>query len=279
MAFALVLMLSAMAFVLADNQTTNYSGNNTQLIAPAPVIGSLNTNDNFNESASSWNIAWEQLKIMLTFNPEKKAELQLRLADLRLNQAKIAADDNNTEAMQKALDAHDKLITQIQDEIQKMNSANNTNSTRESIVGLVGLERAIQVHEARITRLNKLLSSSNLTADEKAKIEVRITQVQNNTAQLTSIASQKENKLKTKLMEIGNFTEAQAQQAINSLRSSQNMSQLRQNVQAISNETRAQMLKARQAAMQNRSLNRTFIRPMNRSLNRTLALNTSNASS
>ena len=109
--FAMVLMLSALSFVVAEENST--ATNETLVIAPAPVA------DDFDET-SSLRIGWEKVKLALTFNQEKKARMELKLAEMRLNQARHAAKNNNTEAMQKALEAHDKIIQRIQERVQKI---------------------------------------------------------------------------------------------------------------------------------------------------------------
>ena len=243
----MALMLSAMSFVMAEDNSSNVSDaialyNDTSnlsegiVISPAPIQDELNET----EDVSSGKIGWEQLKIMLTFNQEKKAEMELKLAELRLIQARHAAKNNNTEAMQKAMDAHDRIIQRIQDRVQKMESKNDANSTRERLGGLVGLERAIQVHEEKVAKLGELLNNSNLTEDQRSKIEERMLRAQNNTNHLQEIEVEKSDKLKTKLMAVANLTEEQAQAAIDAIRDSKNKEELKQNVQDIREQAREQ---------------------------------------
>jgi len=197
------------------------------------------TSENSNESVNSWKIGWQQLKILLTFNQEKKIAGQLKLADMRLIQATKAAENNNTQGMQKALEAYDKIIQRMDDRMQKLESQNNENSTKQKLGGLFGLQTAIEAHQARIARLNDLLNSSNLTEQQISVIQAQIAQAENNTAHLIEIQNQVEDNLKTKLMAVGNYTEEQAQQIIDDLENS-TKHQFKQDVKNLENEIKAQ---------------------------------------
>ncbi len=165
------------------------------VLMAAPLILAESASDNSGASieaeaaadddatASSGEILLNRVKTWLTFNQEKKAELELKLAELRLIQARVAARNNKTEAMQKALEAHEEILNRIRERIEKL-SARNISSDK-----FVGLARAIQVHEVRITRLNSLLESVNLTDDQRARVEARLSNVENVASKLRNIES------------------------------------------------------------------------------------------
>ncbi len=135
---------------------------------------------NENESINGLKMGWRNVEIWFTFNQEKKAEKELDLARLELIRAKIAAKNDNSVAMEKALDAHQKILDRVEKRVGK--------------VKLTGLERAIQVHEARIAKMNEILANANLTAEQKTKIEAKITKATNVTAKLSELNNEKKEK-------------------------------------------------------------------------------------
>ncbi len=256
----IALMLSTLSFVLAEDSNDSSSAialyNDTSnlpdgiVIAPAPG----NISDDFNET-SSWKIGWQQIKIAMTFNEDKKAQMELKLAEMRLNQARHAAKNNNSEAMQKALEAHDRIIQKIQERVQKMESRGDENSTKEKIGNLYALQQAVQVHEERIAKLGALLENENLTEQEKQVIQMRLEKAQNNTAHLQEVQTEKEDKLKTKLMAVANITEEQAQSIVDALRESKDKEEFKKNMEDAKQQVKEQREQQREERKQQRETN------------------------
>jgi chromosome segregation ATPase len=202
---AVGLVFTSMHLVAAEDNT---SGNGTpNLISANPDTTSVSDAEatlNESEDISSLTMGMKQVGVWFTFNQEKKAQKELQLAKLQLIRAKIAARNNNTIAMEKALEAHDRLIEKVQarvDRISKSNAGGN----------LTGLGRAIAVHEARIVKLNALLENENLTEAQKAKLGQRLAHIENVTAKLRSIEGKiddKLQKLESRLEAVKNKTES-----------------------------------------------------------------------
>ncbi len=191
-----LLLLSVLAVAFAqENNTTNTN----QGAASEQAAQDLNESD-----AGSFKIGMQQLKVMFAFNQEKKANLELELARLRLIQAKIAAEKNNTVALQNAIDKHEKLMEKIKARI---------NATSKKGGNVTGLERAIEVHNRRITALNNILQNTNLTEDQRAKIEMKLGHAENVTAKLTALESKLEARKKTNITQ--NIAPSAGQQSEN----------------------------------------------------------------
>lgn len=167
-----------------------------------------------NETISNLEVVGAQVRTWFTFNQEKKAEQELKLARLRLIQARIAAKNNNTIAMEKALEAHERIISRVQERMNKIRNASNPNDLNASAMGVVGLERAILVHEARINRFNELLTDANLTQAQRDRIENRISHAETVTTQLKELNAEKKEQIKTGLMTARNITEEEADDLI-----------------------------------------------------------------
>lgn len=191
---ALFLMLFSFSFALAENDTANVSivSNETPMLISAPVDVEL---DNVSETEATGNLFWKKLDIWFTFNQEKKAEKELKLAELQLVRARVAARNNNTRAMENALEAHKQLIERVQERISKIENGNASQK-------LVGLDRAIQVHQARIARFNAQLNNSNLSAEQIEKLQEKIEQVQENTDHLREVAQEKRDRIEQRAMNL-----------------------------------------------------------------------------
>lgn len=194
--FAIGLAMVILPIVLADDNTSANAGTeNPVLIAANPnaQVSDSISDLNVSEDVSSWRMGWKQVGIWLTFDQEKKAQLELDLARLQLIRTKIAAMKNDSTAMEKALDAHDKLLNDFEARAEKLSNAGGN---------VTGLNRAIAVHEARIQKLNELLASANLTDAQKSKFEARLMHIENVTAHLSNLNT----KIESRVQKIENRT-------------------------------------------------------------------------
>jgi hypothetical protein len=193
---ALFLMLFSFSFAMADNIDNSSDGDTPMLIS------AQEDDSNISESEAMGNLFWKKADIWFTFNQEKKAEKELKLAELQLIRARVAAKNNNSEAMMNALEAHQRLIEKVQNRVSKFEDKDSAAKLRNATDKLVGLERSVEVHELRIERLNVLLNDSNLSADEIARIQLRIEQAENSTQHLRDVseAQRERNELKIKAM-------------------------------------------------------------------------------
>jgi len=224
----LLVGLFAVSFAMADDSGNKCFGS-TDGISKCSANESVNEIDaSLNESVNGWKIGWQNTKIAFTFNKEKKAEMELKLADMRLIQAKIAAKNNNSIAMEKALFAHEKILVRVQERVKKIDGASDEKGVRNSAEKLVGLDRAIEVHQIKIDRLNALLQNENLTSDEKTRIESMLAKAENSTVHLQEVQDMQKEKIQTRLMAIGNMTENESKKVISGIEDAQNLKELKQ---------------------------------------------------
>lgn len=229
-ALALILSVFLVHGVLAENETGVINNSVTSL----DNSSIQEINDDLNESVSGFRMFKEKLGLWFTFSQEKKAEKELKLARLELIRAKVAANNNNSVAVERALDAHEGLIEKVKARINKIDGKADREGIKDSVSKLVGLERAIEVHEAHIQRLNDLIANnSNLSEEQIAKIQDRIAMVENNTAKLKEIEADKKDKFKTKLMAVTNMSEEEANAEIQNLENAKNLSAVKRMVAVI----------------------------------------------
>jgi len=201
---ALFLMLFSFSFALAENETVN-SSDVPMLISEPPVVN-LNATD-----VGSGKIFWKEVGLWFTFNQEKKMEKDMELAQMRLQQAEFATANNMTQAAENALDAYEKLIARAEKRRALINEGNSTDSR---VLRLAAMDQAIFAHQERIQKLSDYLATANLTDEQKAKIQDRLNKAENVTTHLHEVQSEKEDKMKTRLMAERNMTEAEAEAKI-----------------------------------------------------------------
>jgi hypothetical protein len=168
-----------------------------------------------NESVSDSEVAWKSFKLWFIFNQEKKINAELDLARLRLAQANRAAERNDTEDMEKAMEKHERIMNKIQEQMDKFEIGSDVNDSANK---LLGLENAIGRHEQRIAFLNYVFANANLTEEQRAKIEERMARVENVTARLNEVQQEKQDRITTRLMAEGNLTEEQAKRVLEIMR-------------------------------------------------------------
>jgi uncharacterized protein YxeA len=223
-----LLAISMFSFAMAEENSTNIEEPNITQTVDQTTVNEIN--DDLNESVNVFKVGWLKLDILLTFNQEKKAEKELKLARLELIRSKIAAKNNDTEAMEKAIDAHNRILERIQKRMDSIDGESTKQGIKNSATKLISLERAIQVHEARIAKFNEILASENLTDEQRLKIQAKIGQAENNTAHLNEVKDAQEEKLRTRLMAVSNMTEEQANAEIQELEDAQNLSAVKKMV-------------------------------------------------
>ena len=124
------LMLLVMPAIYAEDDATDSSAaislyddtsnvSEGMVISPGPETAQTDDLDE-TESTNGLKLGWKNLELWLTFNDEKKVEKELVLARLQLIRAKIAAKNNDSAAMERALAAHEKIINRIETQMHKI---------------------------------------------------------------------------------------------------------------------------------------------------------------
>jgi uncharacterized coiled-coil protein SlyX len=179
MIVALMAMLIAMPLVVATNQSVVN-------LTSSSVNTSITTQNLSEEDVTATRIGWEKIKIWFTFSQEKKARLEMDLANLRLIQARVAAKNNNSEAMNRALVAHQTIIDRLQERLTRLSGQNVSNNDT------TGLQNSIIEHQNRITQLQNMMNNSNLTEEQVLRIQARISQAEDVTDRLQEIQDKRE---------------------------------------------------------------------------------------
>ena len=186
------------------------------VFASSLVFAEENLADNVNSApatdVSSGKIFWKEVGLWFTFNQEKKMEKEMELAQLRLQQAEYASQNNRTKAAEKALDSYNRLMEKANKRSELIKSKEIADS---NVLQLAAMDQAILVHQERIEKISNILATANLTDEQRANLEERLSKAQNSTLHLQEVQASKEDKIKTKIMAKGNLTEDEAEVEIN----------------------------------------------------------------
>ena len=204
---AVVLLISLIPMAFAEEN----------LISPASGLDSETVSDintGIDGTDGAGKMLGQRLGLLFTFDKEKKAEKELKLARLELIRARIAVEHNDTKALEKALENHERWMQRVEARVNITSDDPTREGINKSLNNLVGLERAIDVHEFHIARLNLLINESNLTEEQIAQVQEKINQIEDSIAHLNDVQDSKKDRLKTKLMAVSNMTDDEAEDEI-----------------------------------------------------------------
>jgi len=210
---ALVLVLAVFPQVIAEEVVLeNETNTEDSVIAPASV-------EETNETVTPAQLRRARWQIWFTFNKERKAERQLRLAEMELIRARMAAMKNDSKTLHEALKNQEDLLEKVRKTVQNRREKNTEEGINQTTTWLTGIDRAIEVHENKITRLNLLISEgTNLTEEQISLIQEKINQTQEVIGHLKEVQTQQGERIKTKFMAMENLTEEQADAQLNQIR-------------------------------------------------------------
>ncbi len=199
---ALFLMLFSFSFALAED--TNDS--DVPMLISAPVADDLsNVSD-----ISSGTVFMKEVGLWFTFNQERKMEKEMELAQMRLQQAEFATLHNRTQNAEKALEAYGKLIERV----NKRGESVQANNVSVSALRLAAMDQAILSHQERLMKISSHLDNADLTEEQRVRLQERFAHAENVTGHLQEVQSEREERIKTRLMAEGNLSEAEAEARI-----------------------------------------------------------------
>ncbi len=174
--------------------------------------------------------ALERINLALTFNKVRKAEKGLEIAKERLLEAKKMAEEGNVKAMERAQVEHDKVIEGVKARIGELQEDKTENRTKESIREVVGLQRAIQVHEYRIEVLKDVLAKEELSDEAREAIREAIEKMENKTEVMKQKAEERKGKMKIRLMAIIEKTEEEVEEEIENIEDEEGLTDAKKKV-------------------------------------------------
>ncbi len=153
--------------------------------------------------------AMENINLALTFGEEAKARKRLELARERIIEAKVMAERNKVEALQKAKEAHQKHLLELRINLEKLKKDNPRDEMKinaEIEQKLEGQETASAALAAKI----ELKLRGNLTEAQMQKLTALIESLKNESAKAKLELRSEKAKAKVRLRAKESLTEEQA---------------------------------------------------------------------
>src|SRR3989344_7462630 len=109
--FIILVFLASLVSVSADNLITTDAEleQETQAVIDSeitedPELADVGTTPD--QAGYGLKLGWEKVRLALTFNQERKADLSLRLAELRLKEARLMVANDRIEYMDRLREEH-----------------------------------------------------------------------------------------------------------------------------------------------------------------------------
>ena len=154
-------------------------------------------------------IALEKIRFALTFNKQDKAELALRLAGKRLEEAKVMAKENKIEALARAKEEHRKLIEKAKVNLQV------SGEDEEDLEEQSEIEVEIEGQESKLEDLENfaLIKAKGLTDEQRQKLLALMEEFRNQNAEIRLKVAQNKQEIKVRLKAKGlNETELEGRE-------------------------------------------------------------------
>lgn len=140
-------------------------------------------------------IALEKLRMGLTFDKEKRAELALKLADKRLEEARLMARENKIEAFQRVKEEHARLILKAKQNLEVSGEDEDDFEEHSELeVELSSQENKLDDIENTI-----LIKSKGLTEEQRQKLLSLMEEFKSQNAEIKIKVSENKQEIKTRL--------------------------------------------------------------------------------
>lgn len=149
----------------------------------------------------NFDVALDQIKLLLTFDNTAKARVGLEIARERLGEVREMALKNKLEAMQRAQTEHRSSLDAVRTSVSVLSRANSTQEVEDE----VEIERGLEEHEDEVETVSqeidvKIKIKGNITSEQQALINSILSRLQNVTGEvkIKIVAKKGETKIKIK---------------------------------------------------------------------------------
>jgi hypothetical protein len=169
----------------------------TAVLAQENTVGSKALEVSNNQSQASTSVFWDKVRLAFTFNDEKKAEINLKIADKRAEKAGQLLEKNMTEEAQKYVEKHDKAINDSEENFDNIATNGDNESVLNALRATVKMQYLLDLHKEKFitvhseilerqsermdeSKLNHLESAFSKIENKSDEAEARIAQKQEN---------------------------------------------------------------------------------------------------
>jgi len=169
----------------------------TAVLAKENTVGSKTLEVSNDKSQTSTSVFWDKVRLAFTSNNEKKAEINLKIADKRAEKAGQLLEENMTEEAQKYVEKHDKAINDSEENFDKIATNGDNESVLNALKATVKMQYLLDLHKEKFVtvhsgilerqsermdenKLNHLEGAFSKIENKSGEAEARIAQKQEN---------------------------------------------------------------------------------------------------
>lgn len=112
------------------------------------------------------DVAFDKLRYRFIMNKQERAKIKLEITGERLAEMKEMAEQNKTREMDKAQEAHQEMLNELQDDVDELENGNNTEENN-----ITGIQRGMQNHIRALEKvMARIQAKENIPAATKEKL-------------------------------------------------------------------------------------------------------------
>lgn len=177
LAILLIFLISLVPVHSEDNLTTDAVNNEIEQLSETQDTNDIDPGTTPDKAGYGLKIALEKIGLVFTFNKAKKAELELKLAEKRLAEARLMANENKIDALLRAKEEHKKLIEKVKSDLK------DSGDSEADLDKRIELENNLEDQGNRIEDLESviLVKTKGLTDEQRQKLLDLIEEFKNQT--------------------------------------------------------------------------------------------------
>ncbi|MEK6835142.1 MAG: DUF5667 domain-containing protein [Nanoarchaeota archaeon] len=191
----LIFLVSLVPAHSENNITTDAVNNEIEQLAETQNTNNINPGTTPDKAGYGLKIALEKIGLAFTFNKEKRTQLALNLAEKRLEEARLMANENKIDALLRAKEEHKKLIEKVKSDLK------DSGDSEADLDKRIELENNLEDQGNRIEDLESaiLVKTKGLTDEQRQKLLDLIEEFKNQTADVKVKVSENKQEIITKL--------------------------------------------------------------------------------
>ncbi len=154
------------------------------------------------------SVALDRIRLALTFNKEKKAELGLKIAEKHLMKAKVLAMKGKAKGLDKATANYARFLEIARKQLEEAKMRNETERA-EKIQALI---TQLEMHEEEVGDAEELLAASNIPDEQKERIIQKLEEMRQRAEEHRKMVEAKREQIKTILKQKYNLTDEEAEE-------------------------------------------------------------------
>lgn len=120
------------------------------------------------ESKASTNVFWERVRIMFTFNKEKKAEIALKIADKRALKVGQLLEEGMPEKARKYVEKHREAVEEAEDNFEDIANNGDEESVLNALKATVRMQYRFDLHKEKFLDIfSKILERQSEIMNEE----------------------------------------------------------------------------------------------------------------